>query len=260
MLQLYAADRGVIPEIRAAIPPGQELELINSIADFGRATPPADCSIAAIPSLATGSAASHLATFKMVHPEHPVILITAWDTENARLLKNLQVDEVVWTEEIGGYLRGVLNEACCSDLNHVRCLAVPIEHAQRLPVPLRRALAFACRNETPVQSINQLARVAGVNRRTLWQQWSSVVQGSSLRMQDFLHWILLIRALGRKTPDTSWNRVAEEMGMGVGTLARYARQLTGRTLQELLALGSLNLAQMFRSTVYTFLLEEGELA
>jgi hypothetical protein len=259
MLMLFAPDRRVVPDIRGAIPPDQEVELINSVADLTRATPHADCSIAAILDLGASPATAHLAAFKMSNPNHPVILITEWEPDNARHLKNLQVDEVVWTEEIRRYLPEVVKEACCSDLNHVRCLAVPLEHAERLPAPLRRALAFACRHENPVHSINQLARVAGVNRRTLWQQWKSVVGGEPLRLQDFLHWILLIRALGHKTPEMSWNTVAEEMGLGLGTLSRYAKQLTGKTLQELHAQGPLNLAQVFRSTVYTFLLEQGDL-
>lgn len=259
MLLLYAPDRRVVPDIRAAIPADQEVELINSVAELLRAEPNADCSIAAIPLLGSSPATSHLASFKMSHPDHPVILITEWEPDNARHLKDLQVDEVVWTEEIRRYLPEVVDEACCADLNHVRCLAVPLEHAERLPAALRRALAFACRNENPVHSINQLARVAGVNRRTLWQQWTSVVSADSLRLQDFLHWILLIRALGQKKPEISWNTVAKEMGLGLGTLSRYAKQLTGKTLQELHAMGPLNLAQMFRSTVYTFLLQQGEL-
>ena len=256
MLLLYAADRTALPGIRAALPPGQEVELTSSVADFAGASARADCAIAAIPSLLSGPAAS-LAAFKLSHPEQPVILITEWDMDNARHLKDLPVDEVVWTQEISRHLPAVVEEACQNARNSVRSVAATLENAHRLPPPLRRALAFACRNPSPVHSVNQLSRVAGVDRRTLWQQWKSAVNDPSLRLQDFLHWILLLRALGRKSPERSWPAVAEEMGMGVATLSRYAKQLTGRTLQEVHALGPINLGQVFRSTVYTLLLEEG---
>ncbi|MBW3655563.1 MAG: hypothetical protein KY444_05625, partial [Gemmatimonadetes bacterium] len=166
----------------------------------------------------------------------------------------------VWTGEIQRYLGPIVEQTCSCEFNHVRCLAVPFEKALQLPPALRRALAQACREEQPVVSVNQLAQIAGINRRTLWHQWNSVSGISSLRLQDFLHWILLVRAVGRKTPEKTWSDIAEEMGMGVETLARHAKQLTGRTLQQLAAMGSLNLAQSFRRAMYEFLLREGGLA
>lgn len=258
MLLLYAADRAALPEVRAALPRDQRVELAGSVADLGRAGR-ADCTIALIPVLDSGPAAA-LAAFKMSHPQQPVILVTEWDRENARHLKDLPVDEVVWTQEVPYHLADVVRDTCDRTNTHVRRLAATLEGAHSLPGALRRALAFACHSPRPVHSVNQLARVAGVDRRTLWQQWKSVVRDPSLRLQDFLHWILLLRAMGRKTPERSWSVVAEEIGMGLGTLSRYARQLTGRTLQEVHALGPPNLANVFRSTLFSFLLEEGAIS
>lgn len=89
-----------------------------------------------------------------------------------------------------------------------------------------------------MHSVAELAAAVGCDRRTLWQQWSQVVGPSSeFRLQDFLHWLALLRAVGLKRPERSWDRVADAVGVHPHTLGRWARRYTGGTLRELAGTG-----------------------
>jgi len=132
---------------------------------------------------------------------------------------------------------------------------VPFSEAKHLLTTLREALAYACRSERPVHSINELAAAVNRNRRSLWHQWTQAVGSSPpLRLQDFLHWILLLRALGRKSPERTWAAVAEDLGLHAHTLWRYAKDLTGRTLPALTGAEE-EIQRLFRERVLEFLLE-----
>ena len=140
------------------------------------------------------------------------------------------------------------------DSNAMHPLAVALDKAVSLPVPLRTALTFACDSERPVHSVKQLAQAVMSNRRTLWHQWRKVVGLSGLRLQDFLHWVLLLRATGLKSSGHTWQSAAKEVGIHPHTLSRYAKQLTGQFLLELGAAGEEPVLRLFHDRVLRFLL------
>ena len=78
-------------------------------------------------------------------------------------------------------------------------------------------------------------RVAGCHRRTLWYHWRrALADGSTtLRLEDFLDWLLVLRAAGRKTSNRGWHYVAESLGVHEHTIARLAKNLAGLSLSEL---------------------------
>lgn len=218
------------------------------------AIPAAKCSVVHVDQLDSNSALPKLSALKVRHPRHPVVLVTRWEFENARPLKDVSVEEVIWFWEIEQGLRPAVERICVREPNYVRRLAAPLQEAEHLPATLREALAYACRGERPVHSINKLAAAVGRNRRSLWYQWTRAVGfSSSLRLQDFLHWILLLRALERKTPERTWAAVAEELGLCAHTLWRHAKDLTGYTLPEL-AGAEEEIRRLFRERVLDFLL------
>jgi len=189
------------------------------------------CLVACIEWLDNDIAVSQLRSFKARHPQHPVVLVTRWDPENARHLKGLQVDEIVWSGEVGAALLNAVRRTCAPDGRLVRGLVAPLREANHLPHALREALIRACEGERPLTSVKQLALAVTVDRRTLWHQWQRTVGPSTpLRLQDFLHWLVLLRAIERKTPSATWAAVAEQVGVHPHTLSRLARQLAGRTL------------------------------
>ena len=113
-------------------------------------------------------------------------------------------------------------------------LPARFRRAPHLPRRLREALALACDGGRTIRTVEKLAAVAGCDRRTLWTYWKqSVGRHSELRLQDFLHWVLLLRAAQSKTENRPWAEVAEELGIHPHTLGRLARQLTGTSLRKL---------------------------
>ncbi|HYH78388.1 MAG TPA: hypothetical protein VEX86_01280 [Longimicrobium sp.] len=135
-------------------------------------------------------------------------------------------------------------------------LPAAFRRAPNLPPRLREALALACDDRRAIRTVEKLAAAAGCDRRTLWTHWKqSVGRRSTLRLQDFLHWVLLLRATHRKTANRPWADVAEEIGVHPHTLGRLARQLTGSSLRELSTHGHGTLAEAFEAKVLAQVLE-----
>lgn len=129
-------------------------------------------------------------------------------------------------------------------------IAAQFRRAPHLPPRLREALAIACDERKPIRTVEKLAAAAGCDRRTLWTHWKqSVGRRSELRLQDFLHWVLLVRAAHRKTASRPWAEVAEEIGIHPHTLGRLARQLTGSSLRELSGRAHATLTHTFETRI-----------
>lgn len=126
----------------------------------------------------------------------------------------------------------------------------PVVLVTRGDITNARALAgMAVEDVVWLQAVERdLPAAVGCDRRTLWHHWNAACPGP-LRLQDFLHWVLLMRALGGKTRDRSWATVAEEVGMHPDTLGRLARQLAGLGLRELDAGRQATVADLFRTRV-----------
>jgi len=134
-------------------------------------------------------------------------------------------------------------------------LAAMLREAAHLPPRLREALALACDERRGIRTVERLASVAGCDRRTLWTHWKGAVSADSdLRLQDFVHWLLLLRATHRKTAELAWADVADEIGIHPHTLSRLARQLTGCSLRDLAATGHAGLTRRFEAEVLTVVL------
>jgi hypothetical protein len=253
-LAVYVADERYRQKVEKAAPAGREVKAVDDWESFERAAAASECSVVVIPWLDAKPETRRLAIFKARHPLHPVVLVTRGDIENARALKDLSVDEVVWLGEMERELADAVGRTCV--LRQTRSLADALRGAAHLPARLREALASACEYERPLRTVEKLAASAGCDRRTLWHQWKQAVDGGALRLQDFLHWLLLLRAAGRKTAGRPWSEVAEDVGVHPDTLGRLARQLTGRTLGQLSAGGQADVAAQFERRVLPSLLPE----
>ncbi|HEX8429959.1 MAG TPA: hypothetical protein VF625_01685 [Longimicrobium sp.] len=250
MRALYSTDERCAARIQAALLAEQEVVWMTDWKEMvsnGSAYP---CLVVHVEWLPGDPVAAGLGAFRARYPQHRMILVTRWEAENARSLKHVAVDEVVWLREITQQLAPAVSRVCAGRSNPVRCLARPLADAAHLPVALRAALAYACESDRPVSSVQRLASVVDVDRRTLWSQWNRVPgKRAGVRLQDVLHWVLLVRALGRKTPDRRWTEVAAEIGVHPHTLGRFARRYTGRTLPRLARERDL-LGELFRSRVF----------
>ncbi|HEX8394265.1 MAG TPA: hypothetical protein VF665_18115 [Longimicrobium sp.] len=229
MLALYVSDRRFSDRLCRALQGPKAVPSADWL-QFERAAEAAECSVIVIGWLGVPEV-GRLMAFKSRHPLHPVVLVTRGDMQNARQLKAVQVEEVIWMEEMDRELTGAVSRTCT--LSHHRSFCEAMGDADYLPGCLGPALARACSAEPPLRTVQKLARMVGCDRRTLWQHWKSAIGGEDLRLQDVLHWLLLLRAAAQKTPGRSWAAVADDLGVHPQTLGRISQQLTGLSLREL---------------------------
>ncbi|HEX7052281.1 MAG TPA: hypothetical protein VF188_18890 [Longimicrobiales bacterium] len=247
MFALYAPDRTYLQRVKSSIPSDAVRIATGWWPDFARAAGAADCSIIAVGRLAPGAVVSRLRMLKRRLPAHPVVLVTSSDPDNARLLVALPVEQVVWTSEIEQTLPLAVERALTGGL--LQRLAGALEAAGQLPVRVRRALALACRSNPPIRTVSALATAIGCDRRTLWLDWRSTFAVPPFRLEDFLDWILLFHAVGRKVRGRSWAAVAAESNVHRQTLASLAARLMGRRLSELAAGGRADVGRRFEREV-----------
>jgi hypothetical protein len=229
MLALYIPETRYRTRIQRAVN-AKKAAVTDEWNQFERSALAAECSVVLFLWLGTPEL-HQLVAFKTRNPLHPVILVTRGDKQNARQLKSVQVEEVIWIEEIDSELNGAVGRTCV--LSHQRSFCEAMRDADYLPACLRHALALACGAEPPLRTVQNLARAVGCDRRVLWQQWKEAMDGSPLRLQDVLHWFLLLRAAGMKRPGVPWNQVAEGLGVHAQTLGRLSRQLADLSLTGL---------------------------
>ena len=260
MVMVFSPEEKQLSRIAASVRPVAEVVATSDWGAVEAGTESQNCLVAAIDWLPGNPHFARLTALKARRPALAVVLVTRWERENARLLKGLKLEEVVWTMEIPRELAPAVQATCAHEYNFVRCLAAPLRLAGWIPASLREGLARACESDTPVRTVNQLAAIVGCDRRTLWYQWQQSMDGrAGLRLQDFLHWLLVLRAFGRKTPDRSWSRVASDIGVHSATLARYVRQLAGAGLNEMTDADTMRLAEEFREKWIELLAAPGAL-
>ena len=247
VLAIYCREDALRRKLQAAAPREYEVRAVREWTAFeALVADGAACSVVAIPRLGADPDAPRLGGLRARFPLHPVVLATRGEIDNARGLAGLPVDDVVWLGEVDRELAPTVGRTCL--LAEARMFAAALR-AAALPAGLRAALVRVASAEHPVRTVAALAQASGCDRRTLWNQWRQTAAHPELRLQDFLHWILLLRAAGAKTPGRSWAAVADDLGVHPHTLARLAKQLVGRSLREIAAGGQSLVAERFGQRV-----------
>jgi hypothetical protein len=233
MLTVLMQDRSSNNRIAAALGSGEPVVWADHWDQFERVLPFATCAIVVLGWLRGSDLdARRLGSLKERHPLRPMVLLTSKDADNARALRRMAIDEVVWLSEIEVGLWPAVRRARANVVRHH--LTGAVDQALLPDRPLQRAIRYACNAESPVRSIGQLATACGCDRRTLWRHWHQTVSaGVALRLEDVLDWLLLLYAVGRKTPAQSWSAVAAELQIHPHTLSRIAARLTDRPLRKL---------------------------
>lgn len=258
MLTVLIQDGGSARRIGAALGASETIVWADSWEEFERALPIATCAIVVLGWLQCGDVDERrLGSLKERHPLRPVVLVTSKDADNARALRSMAVDEVVWLSEIESGLWTAVRRAR-ANVSRQR-LAGAVDHALHLDRPLQRAIRYACNAERPVRSIGQLAAASGCDRRTLWRHWHDAVDARvSLRLEDVLDWLLLLHAVSRKTPVRSWSSVAAELQIHPHTLGRITARLTSRPLRTFSPTDQLPLTLQFHAQLVAALIGDPE--
>ncbi|HWG54835.1 MAG TPA: hypothetical protein VN677_16180 [Gemmatimonadaceae bacterium] len=244
MLAVYCSAEAQLTRTLAAVPPHCHVSSSQSWTQFQRDVLGAPCAVVVLPWL-TGEPFRRLRELKERCPTRPVVLVTTKDADNARCLRGVPVEEVVWLGDVSRELWPAIRRATFRP--SLTDLAGEMEAAAHVPDRLRDALSVACRSESPVRSVGELAQLANCRRGTLWYQWKRVMRAEDdPRLEDFLGWLLVVRAIGLKDRTAAWTDVADGIGVHGRTLGRLARRLTGHTLEELWTGGETQALALFR--------------
>ena len=247
LLALYGNGEPQLARLRALLEAHQEIRVCADWKQYLASVSGAECAVLLIPWVHEKSA-SQIAELRRRHPRHPLVVVTSKDADNARRLQDLAVDEVVWVGEKENTLLAAVRRAIAR--GSLQCIARVLQSDNRLPTGLRKALVTACVSRTVVPTVCGLAATVGCDRRTLSRSWQACYGDSPcVRLEDFIDWVVLLRATFQKGCDQSWSRVAEGVGVHPQTLGRIAHRLTGNRLRELSAVTTDALVGQFVDSV-----------
>jgi transposase-like protein len=221
---------------------GYRLLSVGSWSALDGASRQAECALLVIEELgACADTLGRLQKWPGSFPGWPVVLVTRFEPENARLLKDLVLDEVVWWHAVASELAPALERVLASD--PLERLGHAIEAAQHLPPRLRHALALAAMAAPPPGSVKALARRTGVHRSTLWREWREAGLGEVGRLEEYLRWLVLLRATMARAASGSWTEAAGRAGTSEKRLRRIAGRFARHGLGEVAAAPQELLAQ-----------------
>ena len=242
---LFSQEPALEKRVRKALSTQATLRSCADWRSFERLHGLARCSVVVARWLESGQLLPRLSAVKARRPLNPIVLVTSSDRENARCLKDLTVEEVVWTDELEAQLLVAVKRAEGTGL--LEATASTVEQCDHLPPKLREALALVCRSWPPMRSVAQLARAVHRDRSTLWEHWTAVVgRGDDHpRLEDFLGWAILLRAAALKAPGITWQAVGEALSVHEQRIGRTARRLAGVSLRELESLGRSAILRQF---------------
>lgn len=213
------------------LPDDREVRSAGSWEAFRRLYRDADCALVMAPDPGSELFA-RIGTLKERHPARPVLLVTCRDPAVLRRLKDVVLEEVVWTDALDEELGPAIRRADAE--RRFRRLQDELEAAGHLPETLVTTLALALRRRPPLTSVQGLAGEVERDRRTLWHHWRNAVgEEADLTLKGFLDWVLLLRAAARKAEGRSWREVAAELDVHPRTLRRVAGRHFDRPLREL---------------------------
>src|SRR5919198_5622398 len=99
MLALYCADRVRLQRMLDVLSASDCTAAYNAWQAFEPAALTSECAIAVVPWLSTEDAVSQIAALRFRSPLLPLVVVTAKDADNVRLLSRFVVEEIVWQHE-----------------------------------------------------------------------------------------------------------------------------------------------------------------
>ena len=248
MIGLYCSTPRLLTRVRRLLPNNVQVAVTHDclLADVLRPAPA--CWVIIAPWLFASHERTLIRGLCTRFPLAGMVLVITRDADNARLVRDLPVHELIWLQDLEKELWPAVQRAI--EARRVEHVAHDVETAPHIPVILRRALAFALRSSGSCTRVRDLTIAVGCDRRMLWRRWRETYGPTpALRLEDVLGWVILLRAAGAKVPGRGWASVASELGVHEHTLARLAQRLAGRTLRGLAAEGPESLWALFESRV-----------
>lgn len=159
--------------------------------------------------------------------ESPVVMVTGRTLGNMRALASLNTSAIVYYDEVKTSLVSTIERI--QSAAYLREVEIRLRAAQVLAPQLRAALCHACQSPDPIISVTSLARRVCCDRSTLYRGWGRLWTDGEVTLDQFLDWVLLLRAIPRKRAGQTWGSVALGLSVSERTLSR--------TMQRILHLG-----------------------
>lgn len=256
MLAVYSAEEELGARIDRCLDGSRTPRITGTWDDFADLLADADAGVVADPE-PEPELFGRIQSCRELHPGTPLLLVTRRKSGTLRRLKDVRLEEVVWTGELEEELRPSLERAEAE--RRFREIEERLAGATHLSPTLRTALQRAVRRRPPLISVADLAAEVGRDRRTLWHHWSGAYpEPSELTPKGFLDWVLLLRAIVARSGDESWGRVAGELGVHTRTLRRMADRRLGISLAEVAGMDRERFFERFREEILVPLDAAGE--
>ena len=244
MIAVYCPEERQVARLYAALR-GMSVQRTELWSLFTETVAASACAVVMVDWLAGNPVVQRLEALRVQYPHKPLILVTRKDADNVRLLRRVEIEEVVWTEEVEHVLASTVDRTRHTSV--FQEIATELEGAHHLPTRLKHAMAHLFRSPNAITTVEELATAMGCDRRTLWRMWrSGIPDNAGLRLQDMLDWNVLLRATVMRMQCSSWVGIATRLAVHEHTLARAAKRLTGMTLRDLASAGSDRLVTIFK--------------
>jgi hypothetical protein len=120
-------------------------------------------------------------------------------------------------------IRGAVEEACT--FSALAKLHEAVSTRPDASPAICAAAQVLCRRGAPVRGVAELATAAGYHRRTLWRGWQQIPASPSIRLEDLVDWVLLLRAATMRTQSRTWTSIATLFQVDRHSVPRIARRL-----------------------------------
>ena len=247
---LYCSDPKVLPRVRAALGPSRAVTVCETWQTFERAAPGASCLLVVIEWMRGGELVQRLIQLRSGVPQQPLVVVTAKDADAVRQLSRIRVEEFVWPHEMERGLSAAVDRAWAA--RPVERIRRAVEGLERLPPRLKRGMLAALTGPRPLLRVEEVARAAGCDRRTLWRELQEL-SCPELRLQDVLDWIVLLRLGMMKVPGRKWSGIAGELGLHEQSIGRMVQRLTGMSQRRFTTVGVSALVELFEARVLAVL-------
>jgi hypothetical protein len=176
--------------------------------------------------LAKNSLCQRIRTIRDGFAQVPIVLITEFCRANAALLGSVEVDCVIWSDELSHHLPVALERLTKYGPRQGVVAAVS---NSTLPRAMRSLIAEALQRDPPPRSVMELARISMYSVSTLERHWKeSIGTRNGFRVKQFLDFAIALRA-AELLPNTKTVSAATYLGVDRRTLERALKRAGGWT-------------------------------
>lgn len=209
----------------------------------GSAIPRATCLLVTLDERSAEEDVLRVRMFRRSMPHLPLVLVLDPHVP-ITMVALVEADEALFSHDIPARLPATIERMLAFEPQAFHRIATTVVESGNAPSLIRAAVRLACESRKSIR-VQQLTVLLGCSRASLAKAWREFRGLGSLRFEDLLAWLVLIRAVARKGDQLSWTESADSVGVSLATLERYARRLTSRSLGILALEGPQALCERF---------------